>query len=220
MIRTLVALSENDKRMIFALLLLILLVLAIVGYLAFLICKLIKHQGKKMDSLIHDVVVTKVIIDKKHLKAYGRKKNWALFFKQAYIPFLIVIFGLLIWIIKCSIINDFSYNPFNTVDGFGTIFWTWKFSGEYTDGSLIKFAKLVVDNTPHMVAEGWAGYIAAPCFLVGGVWYLIAVTGVIGRTIKLNKRCSTLFEKNLDGFNQNEISNSNIDSMNNNQLNG
>ena len=218
MIRTLIALTENDKRMIFALLLVVLLALAIIGYLCYLICKLIKWQGKKMDTLIHDVVVTKVIIDKKHLKSYGTKKNWALFFKQSYIPFLIVVFGLLIWIIKCSIDGNFHYNPFSTVDGFGTIFWTWKFSGEYTEGTLIKFAKLVVDNTPHMVAEAWAGYIAAPCFLVGGVWYLIAVTGVIGRTLKLRSRCHTIFEKNLDGFNQDEISNnSNID--NTNQLN-
>lgn len=210
MIRTLISLSENDKRMIFALLLIILLILALLGYICYLLVKLMKWQGKKMDSLIHDVVVTGVIKDRKHLIDYGRKKNFALFFKQSYIPLLIVIFGLIIWIIKCSLIGNFSYNPFNTYDGFGTIFWTWKLSGDYTEGTIIRFAKLVVDNTPHMVAEAWAGYIACPCFLAGGLWYFLTVTSLVGRTIKLEKRSREVFEKSLDGFNQNEALNNNV----------
>jgi len=205
--RILVSLSENDKRMIFALLLVILLILALIGYICFLLVKFMKWQGKKSDTMIHDVVVTKVITDKKHLLSYGRKKNWALFFKQAYIPIIIVILGLLVWVTKCCIDGNFSYNPFNTVDGFGTLFWTWKFDGTYTEGSIIKFAKLVVDNTPHVVKEAWAGYISAPCFIVGGLWYFFSVTGVVARTIMLQKRSREIFEKSLEGFHQSETLN-------------
>ena len=155
-----------------------------------------------------------IVSDKKHLSVYARKKNWILFFKQSYIPFLIVVFGVLIWVTKCCIDGDFSYNPFNTVDGFGTIFWTWKNSGEYTEGTIIKFIKLTVDNTPHLVASAWAGYICCPCWLVGGLWYFIAVTSLVGRSIKLSKRSRELFEKSLDGFNQNKASN-NLNNPNN-----
>lgn len=200
----LVSLSEGDKRMIFALVLVLLLILALMGYLSFLLVKLMKWQGKKVDTLIHDVVVTRVITDKKHLISYGRKKNWALFFKQAWIPLTVVVFGILIWIIGCTVLQDFSYNPFNTYNGFGSIFWTWKISGEYTDTQLIKFAKLVIDNTPHMTASGWSGYISAPCYIIGGTWYIVTVMALIGRTIKLHKRSSEIFEKSLEGFNQNE----------------
>ena len=203
----LLQLTENDKRLIFALLLVVILVIVLIGYLGFLLTRLMKWQGKKMDTLIHDVVVTKVITDKKHLIRYGRVKNYNLFFKQAYIPVIIMTVAAIILIIHNSITRNWLYNPFSTEDGFGTIFWTWKLSNEYTDGSLIKFNKLVIDNTPHLVGEAWAGYIAAPCLLVGGTWYFIVVLSFLSRTIMLYKRSKEVFEKSLEGFNQtNQVS--------------
>ena len=203
----LLQLTENDKRLIFALLLVVILVIVLICYLGFLLTRLMKWQGKKMDTLIHDVVVTKVITDKKHLIRYGRVKNYNLFFKQAYIPVIIMTVAAIILIIHNSITRNWLYNPFSTEDGFGTIFWTWKLSNEYTDGSLIKFNKLVIDNTPHLVGEAWAGYIAAPCLLVGGTWYFIVVLSFLSRTIMLYKRSREVFEKSLEGFNQtNQVS--------------
>ena len=200
----LISLSENDKRMIFAILIVAILVLVLIGYLGFLLTRLMKWQGKKMDTLIHDVVVTKVVKDKKHLISYGRKKNWALFFKQSYIPLIIITVGALVLIIRDSILNDWLYNPFSTENGFGTLFFTWKFSGEMTgdSSSWIRFNKLVVDNRPHFIASAWAGYIVCPCFLVGGVWYFLTASSLLARTIKLYMRSKQLFEKSLDDFNK------------------
>ena len=202
----LVTLSENDKRLIFSILLVVILVLVLIGFLGYALFRVMKWQSKKMDTLIHDVVVHKIITDKKHLVNYGRKKNWALFFKQAYIPVLIMIAGAVVLIIHNSIYNNWAYNPFSTVDGFGTIFWTWKASGESyglpTD--LIRFQIIVLDNTPHLVASAWAGYVACPLLLVGGTWYLIAVSSLLARTFLLYKRSREVFEKSLDGYRQNE----------------
>lgn len=205
------ALSENDKRLLFSVFLVVIFIVAIIGLLSYLIVRIIKWQGRRMDTLVHDVVVTKVIIDKKHFLSYGRKKNYALFFKQTFIPIIIVLVGLLIWIIKCSIDRDFSYNPFNTETGFGTLFWTWKFSGEYTEGTWIKFNKIVIDNYPHLTAQAWAGYLACPCFLTAITWYFISTLGFIGRTYMLYKRSKEIFEKSLEGYNQNEASKSKIE---------
>ena len=198
----LLQLTENDKRLIFALLLVVILVIVLIGYLGFLLTRLMKWQGKKMDTLIHDVVVSKLITDKKHLIRYGRVKNYNLFFKQAYIPVIIMTVAAIILIVHNSITRNWLYNPFSTEDGFGTIFWTWKLSNEYTEGSLIKFNKLVIDNTPHLAGEAWAGYIAAPCLLVGGTWYFIVVLSFLSRTFMLYKRSKEVFEKSLEGFNQ------------------
>lgn len=200
----LISLSDSDKRIIFSILLIFIVALVLIGLLGYVLFRIVKFQGKKIDSLVHDVVVTKVITDKKHFLKYGRYKNWALFFKQAYIPVLIIIFAFIILIIHNSVTNNWTYNPFSTVDGFGTLFFTWKPSGKYTGGILIKFAELVLDNTPHFVAEGWAGYIFGPCILVGGVWYLIASGALLGRTIMLYKRSREIFEKSLDGYRQSE----------------
>ena len=200
----LISLSENDKRLIFALLIIVILLIALIGCLGYLLVRLMKWQSKKMDTLIHDVVITKVITDRRHLESYGRRKNWALFFKQACIPLAIIAFGFIILLIRNSINNDFAYNPFSVENGFGSIFWTWKLSDEYTGGELIKFNKIVLDNEPHLVASAWAGYIAAPCFIVGGTWYIIVISSLLARTIMLYKRSREVFEKSLEGYNQSE----------------
>ena len=202
----LISLSENDKRVIFALLIVVILLIAFIGLLGYLLVKLMKWQGRKGDTLIHDVVVTKVITDRKHLISYGRKKNWALFYKQAAIPLLIIVVGFAVLLIRDIIYEDFTYNPVSVENGFGTLFFTWKPSGEMTgdEYTLIRFNKLVVDNTPHFVKEGWCGYISAPCFLVGGVWYFIVSSALVARTIQIQKRSREVFEKSLDGFTQAE----------------
>ena len=129
LIPTLVTLSENDKRLIFSLLIIVIVILVFIGFLGYLLVRIMKWQSKKMDTLIHDVVVYNVITDRKHLIRYGRSKNWALFFKQAYIPLLIILVGVIVIIVRNIVYNDWSYNPFSTVDGFGTVFWTWKATG-------------------------------------------------------------------------------------------
>ena len=213
-----ISLSEGDKRLIFAILLGLVLVIFIIGYLGFLLTKLMKWQAKKMDSLVHDAVVTKVITDKKHLLKYGRKKNWNLFLKQAYIPLLIILFGTIILIIRSSIARDFNYNLFSTDNGFGTIFFTWKLTGNLTgdDMSLIRFNKLAIDNYPHLAASAWASYIAAPCYFVGGAWYLVVTSSLVARTIKLYKRGKEIFEKSLEGYNQTEADKLNNESNSSN----
>ena len=200
----LLSLSDGDKRIIFSLLLILIVAVVLIGLLGYILFRVMKFQAKKMDSLVHDVVVTKVITDKKHFIKYGRYKNWALFFKQSYIPLLIIIFAFIILIIHNSITGNWAYNPFSTEDGFGTLFFTWKVSGQYTDGQLIKFARLVVDNRPHLVGKAWAGYIFGPAILVGGVWYYFAASGLLARTIFLYKRSKDIFEKSLDGYTQSE----------------
>ena len=204
--RTLISLSEGDKRLIFSILLIVIVLLVLIALLGYVLVRIMKWQGKKMDTLIHDVVVYKVITDKKHLISYGRKKNWALFFKQAYIPFTIIVLGILMLIIRCSITGDWQYHLFSTENGFGTIFWTWRASGEFTGSEydLVRFQKIVLDNTPHLVGDAWASYIAGPCFFIGGTWYFIVIMSLLARTIKLYKRSKEVFEKSLDGFNQTE----------------
>ena len=214
MMNTLITLSDNDKRIIFSLLLILIIVIVLIGVLGYILYRVMKWQARRMDDLVHDVIVYKVITDKKAFVKYGRYKNWALYFKQAYIPLLIIIFSFIILIIHNSVTGNWAYNPFSTYDGFGTIFFTWKPSGEYTEGTLIKFAKLVVDNHPHLVDIAWAGYIFGPSILVGGTWYLIVASSLLARTILLYKRRRDVFEKSLEGYNQTEAIK---DQMNNNQ---
>lgn len=204
----LISLSDNDKKLIFSLLLIVIIVVVLIGLLGYILFRLMRWQSKKIDTLVHDVVIYKVVTDKKHFLKYGRTKNWALYFKQAIIPVIILIVAFIVLIIHNCIYNNWAYNPFSTYDGFGTLFFTWKLSGKYTGGSLIRFAELVVDNTPHVTAMAWAGYIFGPLVIVGGVWYLIACACLLSRTVLLYKRSNEVFEKSLDGYRQSEATDS------------
>ena len=207
-----ISLTENDKRLIVALLLVVILVFVLIGYIGMIITRVMKWQGKKMDNLVHDVVVTKVITDKKHFIRYGRMKNWRTFFKQAWKPIIIMTVGIIVLLVRNMIYRDFSYNVFDyKKTGFGTLLFLWDFSSKdiYTTvfgiKVLAKWPPLL--NTPHFELEAWASYIFMPCMIVGGGWYLVALQSLIARTIKLYKLSHSVFDKSLDGYNQNNPTN-------------
>ena len=200
----LIALSENDKRLIFAILIVLILVFVLIGYIGFLVTKVMKWQGKKLDTIVADPVVTRVITDKHHFIRYARKKNWRLFFKQSYIAILILLFAAIILIIRDAIYRDFSYNPFNKDNGFGTLLFVWDFSVCFRrEGISLILNWPTLVNTPHFVWEAWGGYLFTIAILIGGIWYIIALQALIARTIRMFQLATSAFEKNLDGFNQN-----------------
>lgn len=200
----LIALSENDKRLIFAILIVLILVFVLIGYIGFLVTRVMKWQGKKLDTIVADPVITRVITDKHHFIRYARKKNWRLFFKQSYVSILIMLLAVIILIVRDAIYKDFSYNPFNKEDGFGTLLFVWDFSVCFRrEGISLILNWPALVNTPHFTIEAWGGYLFVILILIGGVWYLIALQSLIARTIRMFQLSTSAFEKTLEGFNQN-----------------
>lgn len=201
------SLSENDKRLIFALLLVFILVFVLIGYIGYLITRVMKWQGKKLDTLVADPVVTRVITNKRHFCKYARKKNWRLFVKQSYISILIMITGALVLILRDAIMSDFAYNVWDYQEGgtgFGTILFLFDFRKcfQIVNGSVLVSWPEVI-NTPHFEVNAIVSYIFMTCMIVGGLWYLIALQSLISRTIRMYQLSTSAFEKTLEGFNQN-----------------
>ena len=92
MLKILFKLTENDKRVILAILLLVILVFVIIGFIGSIIVRVMKYQGKKLDTMCHDAVVAKVIKDEKHFKRYARMKNRRAFIKESKI--IIIVFAI------------------------------------------------------------------------------------------------------------------------------
>ena len=201
----LISLSENDKRLIFALLIVLILVFVLIGYIGFLITKLMKWQGKKLDTLVADPVVTRVITNKRHFKSYARKKNWRLFFKQSCGAIIILLVGALTLIIRDAIMKDFAYNVFNyEKTGFNTLLFLWDFSDCIKrEGISLVLNWPVLINTPHFEVDAIVSYVFMSSMIVGGLWYLIALQSLISRTIRMYTLSTKAFEKTLEGFNQN-----------------
>lgn len=202
----LIKLTENDKRIIIAIFLILILIFVLIGLIGSLIVRTMKWQGKKCDTLVSDVVTNHIVTTPLQLRLYARKKNSRYFIKQAWIPILLILVGILIIIIRNAVKQDWSYNPFNINDGFGTLFFVWDF--ENAPRTTIFGITLIADwppfaNQPHFEPNALVAYIAVPLLIVGGLWYLVVAQAYLARTIRAYKLSKTVFEKSLDNFNQN-----------------
>lgn len=219
---SLIQLTENDKRVLIAIVIVVIVILALIGLIGSIIYRVMKWQAKKMDTLCHDVTVTRVITDKNHFIKYGRKKNWREFFKQAWIPFLILAADFIFIMIYESCVG-WNYNPFSQDNGFASLFYTWELSStEYINIWLLAFRKWVVTHEAQFIPSAWPGYIFGFVLIGGGAWYLVAVQCLVSRTFRLYTLSKSIFEKSLEGYNQNdaiskEINSASVNSQNNNQ---
>ena len=206
-INAFIALSDKDKRVILIFFLLLIVSIAFIAVIGAIITRVMRWQGKKMDELTHDVVKTNVIDNKKDFLRYARIKNWRLFFKQAWIPLLIILVAVMTLIIRNLATDDWSYNLLDyEKTGFNTLFFIWDFDDpeiyhKFFGMNLIcDWPKII--NYPHFTLEAWASYIFFFGLLVGGVWYLYVLQCLISRTIRMYKLSFELYRKTLDGYNQ------------------
>lgn len=205
---TLAQLSENDKRLIIFLVIIFILVFVIFGYLGLLVKKIMKFQAKKMDDLVHDVVITGIINEPKKLFFFGFKKNNRQFFKESWIPVAIMAFAGLSLLTYCIAYQNFNVDLFDVEKtGINTLF--FNFDWDNAPRATFFGVTLISDwppiaSTPHWSWDAWGAYLFFPGMLVGGIWYLVAVQAYIARLYRLIKLSKTLFNKSLDNFNPDE----------------
>lgn len=211
----LIKLTENDKRVIIALLFAIILLFVIIGLLGSLIVRTMKWQGKKCDTLVSDVVTNHIVKTPHQLRKYAAKKNIRHFIKQAWIPIIIILVGVATICIRNAVVNDWSYDILNFNNGtqneggtgIGTLLFMWDFKDEasYTTiwgvKVLAKWPPLI--NEPHFSVDAIWCYVYIACMVVGGTWYVIAAQSYLARTIRAIQLSKRVFEKSLDNFDQN-----------------
>ena len=197
---TLIKLTENDKRLIIVILLLLILLFIIAGFVGLLVRKIMRNQGKQAEDLIHDVVEAGVITTEGKLLRFGIRKNWRVFFRRAWIPFLIMFAAGLLLVLYCAFSGNWNYNIWDyEKTGFNTLFYIhdWSVFFKTTkEGFTITWPKLI--SSPHLSGEAWVSYIFVPAMVVGGAWYLFEVQGYIARAFQLYKLSRTAFRKTMD----------------------
>lgn len=217
----LIALTENDKRILIAIGLLFILVFVLVGYIALIIERVMKRQAKKAGIMMHDVVAAKVITNEKEFVKFGRKKNNRLFFKQAYIPFLILLAALITYILYGAITRNWGLKIFDhEKEGFGTLLFLWDFAKAprvQWFGIQIISGWPPILNTPHFEVNAMASYLIVPCIFVGGIWLLITVQAHISRAFRIKKLSKTVFNPTLDNVQVASPLQNNNQNPNNNQ---
>lgn len=211
----LIKLTENDKRVIIALLFAIILLFVIIGLLGSLIVRTMKWQGKKCDTLVSDVVTNHIVKTPHQLRKYAAKKNIRHFIKQAWIPIIIILVGVATICIRNAIVKDWSYDILNFNNGtkneggtgIGTLLFIWDFKDEsaYTTiwGIKVLASWPPLINEPHFSVDAIWCYVYIACMVVGGTWYVIAAQAYLARTIRAIKLSKKVFEKSLENFDQN-----------------
>ena len=79
MFTMLIKLSENDKRVLIAICLIVLLIIVLVGYLSLLVRNVMRRQGKKVDFMMYDIMKARVIVDSKTFGKVARYKSNVIF---------------------------------------------------------------------------------------------------------------------------------------------
>ena len=197
----LLKLTENDKRIIFVLLAVVILLLVLIAYIGYLVTIVMRWQGKKINNYVTDVVVNGVITNERDFKRYAKKKNMVVFYRQARLPAIILAVSIIFFVIVSSIFGF--ENPFNHHTGFGTLLFVWDFSTiiqkpESGVGLLINWPELI--NTPHFEREAWISYIFVPTAFIGGLWYLFTVQAFIARYLQINKLGQKIFSEQIENF--------------------
>ena len=206
----LVKLTETDKRVLIAVLLLVVLIFVLIGFIGSVIVRVMKWEGRKIDTMCRDAVVTRVIKDPKHFKKYARKKSHRAFFKESRIPLLILLVAGLTYLISCILTKNWPYNIFDYgVDnqggtGFTTLFYVWDFSDCFSSFfgiNLLSKWPTKTFNVPHFSVQAIGSYIFALTFGVGAIWYLITVQRYLARLIRIIRLSDTIYSKSLEGYN-------------------
>ena len=204
--KLLISLSDKDKRVILIFFLLLIVTIAFIAIIGAIITRVMKWQGKKMDDLTHDVVVTNVVDNKKAFLRYARIKNYYTFVRQSWKPLAILFITMMVLIIHNSVVGwDYDLLDFNKT-GFNTLFFVWDFSDPNIFHEFFGI-RLICDwppiiNYPHFSIEAWASYIFFFGMMIGGIWYLITLQCVIARTIRMYQLYYELYRKSLDGYNK------------------
>lgn len=197
---SLIKLTDNDKRLLIAVFLIVILFFLIAGYIFELIKRIAQRQAHKIDAVMANMVNMAVLRSPKEFRREAHKKNMTLLFKSYIIPFILVLVALLIHLLASTfyghIIDILDYEK----EGFMTIIYIfdWKnipFSNFF--GMSLPSDWPPVLNRPHFEAAAIISYIIGPVYLFSIIWLLISTQAFIARTYRIFKLNRLLFSDDL-----------------------
>ncbi|MDD3388999.1 MAG: hypothetical protein PHP09_00675 [Bacilli bacterium] len=196
----LVQLTDNDKRLLIAIFLVVILLFLIAGYIFELVKRIVTNQGRKIDAVMANMVNTAVLRSPKEFRREARRKNRMLLFKGYIIPFLLVLVGLIIHLLASTfyghIIDIFDYEN----EGFITILYVWDWPSMPRSsffGLSLPSDWPPVINQPHFEASAIVSYFIGPIYLVGLVWLFLSTQAYVARIYRIFQLNRLLFSNDL-----------------------
>lgn len=204
----LLALSENDRRLLIVLIVLLLVLFLLIGLLGMAIRAVMHHQADKMDTIMSDVARTHVVDSPRQFKKLAFKKNNRLLYRQSLIPFALSALAVLIWVFASLAMGSWGENIFVS---FHELFFRfeWNAAAEvYKEDPLIVrvFGLTIlarfpaVKEAPQFHLEHLPSYIEVALFYVSWVWYALNCQAWIARLVMALSRSKSIYSKSLKDF--------------------
>lgn len=194
----LVKMTESDKRVLIALFILVLLIIIIFGYIEKLVAYIMHNQGLQIDTMMYDIIKTRVITEKKEFKKEAYRKSYVFFMKKSWISFIILAAFVAGMLIYGAAIGDPTCQYVGKAVNDITVGLTWPM-GEFF-GMNIPINWPSISKAPDFT---WSvdKYLAL-FFLVGmissGIVYLVQCQALMARSLRVRKLCHTYFAKDLN----------------------
>ena len=187
--------SENTKRVLVILLLVFIILFVLVGAIATGVESGLKKLGSKADEMMADVTKAEYFEKESKFKHFGVKKNIRTFYREARIPFYLLLGTFLAYVLYCLFGGaPWGFNPFKD---FSTILIKFgpapkeKFFGI----KLISGWPPIIKPTPSV--KFLFSYIVVPLNIAAYIWILICTLGYIARSFRIRKIAKSIYRKKL-----------------------
>ncbi|MDR1697509.1 MAG: hypothetical protein LBR37_01135 [Erysipelotrichaceae bacterium] len=196
----LISLNEDDKRIIIALFLILVLVIVLIGLLGNGIAKLMKWQGYAIDHAMWEMVMTKVLRDKRHFRRVAFKKNHQILFKQSWIPMIIAFIGTMVFVIWHAVDGNWSQSLFDRETGISSLFFEfeWRPFMSFMESDFLFYPKAIGDPVPTMNAL--LSYFVIPIWSIAIVWFFVVVQCYLARIIRVFTLSHSIYTRKLDHY--------------------
>jgi hypothetical protein len=190
--------TESDKRVLIAIFIVVLLVILIFGYLQKLVAYIMYNQGLAIDTMMYDIIRTRVITDKKVFRREAYRKSHILFAKKSWPSFLVLLVFISGLFLYAYLIKDLSMSFFNNAIYDMSIQLTWpigKFFGLTLPidwPSMTKAPDFTFSQDKYMSLFFLIG------ISVSGIFFLVYCQALMSRSIRVRKLCRTYFTKDLN----------------------
>ena len=218
--------QSSRTRLIWGIIILVLFIFVVLGVIGMLITRLMRWQGKAVDKLMYKVTITKVIQNKRHFRKIANIKSNRYFFKQAWLPFVLMFVAALFIILYCTITNSWGFNIASDFGvppsegempvggtGIATILYLWDFSSVLVNNGIsVILSWPTVINVPHLSGDAWPSYVFWILFGPALAWFLVVVQCFVARVLRIFTLGNKIYDKNLENFRYDEVKNiKNID---------
>lgn len=197
MIHFLIQITENDRRVLIALLIVVILLVIIIGYLTDLVQHIMKKQGMILDRAMAKLVRSRVIKTPREFLIEAFAKNNLILFKQIFMPLIILCAAIGSHILYVDLtghsINLFDYEN----EGFLTLFFIFEFPKSEFFGLMIPNDWPIVISAPHFSSQAWFSYLVVPAYLTGGFWFMITIQAYIARILRMKHLSREIFSIDL-----------------------